>query len=49
LPIFGPQLVFPREFLGLGDMARGGILLKRAASRVELTYVSAIARGSGAK
>jgi hypothetical protein len=49
LPIFGPRLVFPREFLGLGDMARGGILLKRAASGVELTYVSAITRGSGAK
>jgi hypothetical protein len=45
LPIFGPRLVFPREFLGLGDMARGGILLKRAASGVELTYVSAITRG----
>ena len=39
LPIFGERLVFPREFLGHGDMARGGLLLKRAASAVELTYI----------
>lgn len=38
-PIFGSRLVFPREFIGHGDMARGGMLLKRAASGVELTYV----------
>ena len=39
LPIFGDRLLFPREFLGHGDMARGGMLLKRAASRIELTYI----------
>ena len=39
LPIFGERLVFPKEFLGHGDMARGGLLLKRAASGVELTYI----------
>jgi len=39
LPIFGDRLVFPMEFLGHGDMARGGMLLKRAASRDELTYI----------
>jgi len=39
LPIFGDRLVFPVEFLGHGDMARGGMLLKRAASRDELTYI----------
>jgi hypothetical protein len=39
LPIFGERLVFPREFVGHGDMARGGLLLKRAASGVELTYI----------
>jgi hypothetical protein len=38
-PIFGERLLFPREFLGHGDMARGGMLLKRAASGVELTYI----------
>ena len=39
LPIFGERLVFPKEFLGNGDMARGGLLLQRAASGVELTYI----------
>ena len=39
LPIFGDRLVFPVEFLGHGDMARGGMLLKRAAARDELTYI----------
>ena len=39
LPVFGSQLVFPREFLGLGDMARGAMLLQRAASGLELSYL----------
>ncbi len=39
LPIFGQRLVFPKEFIGHGDMARGGLLLQRAASGVELTYI----------
>jgi hypothetical protein len=39
LPIFGDRLVFPKEFVGHGDMARGGLLLQRAASRIELTYI----------
>jgi hypothetical protein len=38
-PIFGARLLFPREFLGHGDMARGGMLLQRAASGVEFTYI----------
>jgi hypothetical protein len=38
-PIFGDRLVFPKEFAGLGDMARGGMLLRRAASGVELDYI----------
>ncbi|MFL5499666.1 MAG: hypothetical protein ACJ79Q_00365 [Gemmatimonadaceae bacterium] len=37
-PIFGERLLFPTEFLGLGDMARGGMLLKRAESGRELAY-----------
>jgi hypothetical protein len=40
LPIFGDRLLFPQEFLGHGDMARGGMMLKRASSGVELTYIS---------
>ena len=39
LPIFGGRLVFPKEFVGHGDMARGGLMLERAASGVELTYI----------
>jgi hypothetical protein len=39
LPIFGDRLVFPQEFLGRGDMARGAMLLKRAAAGTELTYI----------
>jgi hypothetical protein len=37
-PFFGKRLLFPTEFLGLGDMARGGMLLKRAESGEELGY-----------
>jgi hypothetical protein len=37
-PIFGDRLLFPMEFIGHGDMARGAMLLQRAASGVELTY-----------
>ena len=39
-PIFGARLVFPKEFIGHGDMARGGMLLKRAESGKELTYIA---------
>jgi hypothetical protein len=38
-PIFGERLLFPREFLSHGDMARGGMLLQRATSGLELTYI----------
>ena len=38
-PIFGKKLLFPKEFVGHGDMARGGMLLKRAESGEELTYI----------
>jgi hypothetical protein len=38
-PIFGERLLFPKEFLGHGDMARGGMLLQRAASGIEFTYI----------
>lgn len=38
-PIFGTRLVFPKEFVGHGDMARGGLLLQRAESGEELDYI----------
>jgi hypothetical protein len=37
--VFGERLVFPRDFVGRGDMSRGGLLLRHAASRDELPYV----------
>jgi hypothetical protein len=39
LPIFGERLVFPNDFIGHGDMARGGMLLQHADSGAELTYI----------
>jgi hypothetical protein len=37
--IFGDRLLFPQEFVGRGDMSRGGLMLRRAAARQPLTYV----------
>ena len=34
----GPRLHFPPSFIGRGDMSRGGLLLRHAASGVELEY-----------
>lgn len=39
LSIFGERLLFPREFVGRGDMSRGGLMLRCAAAREELTYI----------
>lgn len=38
LEVFGDRLKFPAEFVGRGDMSRGGLMLRCAASREELTY-----------
>jgi hypothetical protein len=35
----GPRLRFPAEFVGRGDMSRGGLLLRCAADRTPLTHV----------
>jgi hypothetical protein len=37
--IFGERLLFPIDFVGRGDMSRGGLLLRRAREGVELPYV----------
>lgn len=37
--IFGERLLFPREFIGRGDMSRGGLLLRHAAAGAELEYI----------
>ena len=37
--IFGDRLMFPQEFVGRGDMSRGGLLLRSAAAGQELAYI----------
>ncbi|MGH7678253.1 MAG: hypothetical protein ACRENU_07295 [Gemmatimonadaceae bacterium] len=39
LKVFGERLVFPREFVGRGDMSRGGLLLRQAQAGTQLDYV----------
>jgi hypothetical protein len=39
LPVFGERLLFPSEFVGRGDMSRGGLLLRCAAADEELHYI----------
>jgi hypothetical protein len=36
--VFGARLVFPVEFVGRGDMSRGGLLLRCVAAGTELGY-----------
>jgi len=36
--VFGARLRFPIDFVGRGDMSRGGLLLRSARSGEELTY-----------
>lgn len=40
--ILGERLLFPEEFVGRGDMSRGGLMLRCAASGMELKYVPAL-------
>jgi hypothetical protein len=39
LEVFGPRLTFPAEFVGRGDMSRGGLLLRAVRAGAELDYV----------
>lgn len=39
LPVLGERLLFPIEFVGRGDMSRGGLLLRCASRGEELEYV----------
>jgi hypothetical protein len=39
LRVFGERLVFPREFIGRGDMSRGGLMLRQAQAGRELEYI----------
>lgn len=38
LPIFGERLLFPPDFIGRGDMSRGGLMLRCVEADYELTY-----------
>ena len=40
LKYFGERLRFPADFVGRGDMSRGGLMLRCAADRTELQYIS---------
>ena len=42
LEIFGDRLLFPAEFVGRGDMSRGGLLLRHARSGIPLEYVPVV-------
>jgi hypothetical protein len=37
--VFGDRLLFPQEFIGRGDMSRGGLLLRSVKSGQELSYI----------
>ena len=39
LGIFGERLLFPAEFVGRGDMSRGGLMLRCVTAREELRYI----------
>jgi hypothetical protein len=38
LEVFGSRLLFPRAFVGRGDMSRGGLLLRQVDAKQELEY-----------
>jgi hypothetical protein len=42
LDCFGDRLVFPADFVGRGDMSRGGLMLRCAREGRELDYVAAV-------
>jgi len=49
LEIFGANLLFPQQFVGRGDMSRGGLMLRCVQAGLELDYVSVastVRRGS---
>ncbi|MDF2695110.1 MAG: hypothetical protein K0S65_3493 [Labilithrix sp.] len=42
LEVFGERLLFPGDFVGRGDMSRGGLLLRATDAGKELTYVKVL-------
>lgn len=46
---FGNRLVIPADFVGRGDMSRGGLMLRSVAANLELAYIpvaGAVRRGA---
>jgi hypothetical protein len=43
-PAFGSRLRIPGEFVGLGDMSRGGLLLRCVRENRQLNYIGATSR-----
>jgi hypothetical protein len=39
LGVFGERLLVPAEFIGRGDLSRGGLMLRCARAGVELSYI----------
>ena len=39
MSVFGKRLLFPAEFVGRGDMSRGGLMLRCVEQGTQLTYV----------
>src|SRR5688500_680894 len=37
--VFGERLVFPADFVGRGDMSRGGLMLRSVLAEKELEYI----------
>lgn len=42
LEVFGNRLLFPSDFVGRGDMSRGGLLLRSCSSNSPLEYVAVL-------
>jgi hypothetical protein len=40
LDVFGERLMFPSDFIGRGDMSRGGLMLRAMRAGTELPYIS---------
>jgi hypothetical protein len=52
LEVFGERLMFPSDFVGRGDMSRGGLLLRSVRNGTELPYIAvqgAIFKGKRAR
>ncbi len=42
LEVFGERLLFPGDFVGRGDMSRGGLLLRATDAATELGYIKVL-------